>query len=186
MSNQEEEGGQGQGDEQAIPGQAPEIPAGAGGEEDAPLQAQVQELVAMLDTSEEADDPVPDVQQLLNLAAAPDLLPFPGVDRRCFDLWFTVKRRLMGIVYEGDQLLWRRSRYGVIDEEILSCMYGNYRLVVRLIQALPTYARSFHANMDAIASMDRLVTAQQDILENLLDQEPVYGAYGDSSEEYDE
>ena len=140
----------------------------------------------MLDTSEEADDPVPDVQQLLNLAAAPDLLPFPGVDRRCFDLWFTVKRRLMGIVYEGDQLLWRRSRYGVIDEEILSCMYGNYGLVVRLIQALPTYARSFHANMDAIASMDRLVTAQQDILENLLDQEPVYGAYGDSSEEYDE
>ena len=139
----------------------------------------------MLDTSEEADDPVPDVQQLLNLAAAPDLLPFPGVDRRCFDLWFTVKRRLMGIVYEGDQLLWRRSRYGVIDEEILQCMYGNYGLVVRLIQALPTYARSFHANMDAIATMDRLVTAQQDILEELLNQEPVYGAYGDSSEEYD-
>ena len=182
MSNQEEEGGQGQG---AIPGEAPEIPVEAGGEEDAPLHAQVQELVAMLDTSEEADDPVPDVQQLLNLAAAPDLLPFPGVDRRCFDLWFTVKRRLMGIVYEGDMLLWRRSRYGVIDEEILRCMYGNYGLVVRLIQALPTYARSFHANMDAIAAMDRLVTAQQDILEELLNQEPVYGAYGGSSEEYD-
>ena len=181
MSNQEEEeGGQGQG---AIPGGAPGIPVDAGGEEDAPLHAQVQELVAMLDTSEEADDPVPvpDVQQLLNLAAVPDLLPFPGVDRRCLDLWFMVKRRLMGVVYEGDMLLWRRFRNDVIDEEVLRMMYGNYGLVVRLIQALPTYARSFQANMDAIAAMDRLVTVQQDILEELLNQEPD-GAYGDSSD----
>ena len=196
MSDQEE-GGQGQGEEQVLPGQAPEIPAGDGGEEGAPLQVLVQELVDMLDTSGEAadeeevdamagDDPMPEVQQLLNHAAAPNLLPFPGVDRRCFDLWFTVKRRLMGIVYEGDQLLWRRSRFGVIDEEVLACMYGNYGLVVRLIQALLTIARSFHANMDAIASMDHLVTAQQDILEDLLDREPVFGEYGNSSEEYDE
>ena len=85
MSDQEEEVGQGQG---ALPDGAPEVPEEAGGEENVPLHDQVQELIAMLNSSDEVDDPVPvhGVQQLLNLAAVPDLLPFPGVDRRCLDL----------------------------------------------------------------------------------------------------
>ena len=182
MSDQEEEVGQGQG---AIPDGAPEIPEEAGGEENVPLHDQVQELIAMLNSSDEVDDPVPvhGVQQLLNLAAVPDLLPFPGVDRRCLDLWFMVKRRLMGVVHEGDMLMWRRFRNDAIDEEILRMMYSNYGLVVRLISVMPTYARSFQANMDSIAAMDRLVTVQQDLVEELLQQEP--DDIGDSSD-YDE
>ena len=211
MSDHEQGGQGGQGEGQELPGQAPEIPVGDGdgdgghgqavvdgGEGVAPLQVIVQELVDMLNSSGEAaadeeegdamvgDEPMPEVQQLLNHVAAPDLLPFPGVDARCFDLWFTVRRRLMGLVYEGDQLLWRRSRYGLVDEEVVACVYGNYGLVMRLMQALPTIARSFHVNMDAIASMDRLITAQQDILEDLLDREPVVGEYGNSSEDFEE
>ena len=89
----------------------------------------------------------------------------------------------MGVVHEGDMLMWRRFRNDAIDEEILRMMYSNYGLVVRLISVMPTYARSFQANMDSIAAMDRLVTVQQDLVEELLQQEP--DDIGDSSD-YDE